>query len=433
MALDQSPRSPFFPPWLKWLPFVANAPTLTQQQWQLLGLVAFVALFGNYGAALLSLALPQIQAELSIPAAQMSNLGALIRMGALPAFLLTLAADRLGRRQLLIFSTVAFSLLTGATAFVPDAAGLVALQFLVRTFVTAASLLAGVMIVEEFPESGRGWGIGTLTALGSVGGGLAALLFALVNLVPFGWRALYVLGLLGLVFSFYLRRHLRETVRFQTQTLQPVATAPARSPSRPLVSLIRAYPGRFLVIGAIIFLVNLGEGAALFYDAAYLQQAHGWQPWQIALLNLSAGFMAVLGSAMAGQLSDRFGRKRATVLFLITAPLGIIGYFNGAGWWLPLGWAAFLFTNIGASVALSTMRAELFPTSYRSTAAGAAAVLATLGGALSLALHGQIVAYTGSPWSAINWLALFVFLAPLLVIPLPETSGRTLEEIAPER
>jgi len=50
-----------------------------------------------------------------------------------------------------------------------------------------------------------------------------------------------------------------------------------------------------------------------------------------------------------------------------------------------------------------------------------------------LALHGQIVAYTGSPWSAINWLALFVFLAPLLVFSLPETSGRTLEEIAPER
>jgi len=431
--IDQPTPLPSFPRWLKRLPFAANAPALNRYQWQLLGLVALVAFFGNYGAALLSLALPQIQAELSIPAAQMSNLGALIRLGALPAFLLTLAADRRGRRQLLIFSTVSFSLLTGATAFVPDAAGLVALQFLVRTFVTAASLLAGVMIVEEFPENARGWGIGALTALGSVGGGLAALLFALVNLVPFGWRALYVLGLLGLVFSFYLRRHLRETVRFQTQPLQPASTAPAGTPNQPLLSLLRAYPGRFMVIGAIIFLVNLGEGAALFYDAAYLQQAHGWQPWQIALLNLSAGFMAVLGSAVAGQLSDRFGRKRATVFFLLSAPIGIIGYFNGAGWWLPIGWTAFLFTNIGAGVALSTMRAELFPTSYRSTAAGAAVVLATLGGALSLALHGQIVAYTGSPWAAISWLALFVCLAPLLIFPLPETSGRTLEEISPER
>ncbi len=433
MALDQPPPSPFSPRWVKRLPFAANAPALNHHQWQLLGLVALVALFGNYGVALLGLALPQIQAELSIPAAQMSNLGALIRLGALPAFLLTVAADRLGRRPLLIFSTVTFSLLTGATAFVSNAAGLVALQFLGRTFVTAASLLASVMIVEEFPESGRGWGIGALTALGSVGGGSAALLFGLVNLVPFGWRALYVIGLLGLVFSLYLHKHLRETVRFQMQPLQPDSATPVSVPSRPLVSLLRAYPGRFMGIGAIIFLVNLGEGAALFYDAAYLQQAHGWQPWQIALLNLSAGFMAVLGSAMAGHLSDRFGRKRATVLFLISAPIGIIGYFNGAGWWLPVGWAAFLFTNMGAGVALSTMRAELFPTSYRSTAAGAAAVLATLGGALSLALHGQIVERTGSPWTAISWLALFVCLAPLLIFPLPETSGRTLEEISPER
>jgi MFS transporter, putative metabolite:H+ symporter len=142
--------------------------------------------------------------------------------------------------------------------------------------------------------------------------------------------------------------------------------------------------------------------------------------------------MALLGSAFAGQLSDRTGRKRATSAFLLAMPLFILAYYQGSGWRLPLYWAGLLFTSIGATVMLSALSSELFPTAYRSTAAGATAVVATLGGALSLLVHGWLWQATASPWSAVSWLALLILLAPLLIAYLPETSGRTLEEIAPD-
>ncbi len=428
LPIDESSLSSAAPGWIRWTPFRANTPTLTRRQWHILGLVGIGAIAGQYDLALLSLALPQIQVSFAISTAELSNMAAIIRLGALPAFALMLAADRLGRSRLLIGSLVAFSLLTGATAFSASIMVFVSLQFLVRTFVTAATLLAGVIIIEEFPEQARGWGIGALAALTSYGGGMAAVLFSLVNVTPGGWRALFLLGLLALVFTNQLRKNLPETSRFQAQKTNPLLQT-----AQPLVSLVRAYPGRFIVIGALIFLVNLGESAALFYDSAYLQQAHGWQPWHVALLNLSAGFMAVLGSAYAGQLSDRWGRKKTTLLFLVILPFFIIAYFNSRGWLLPLLWAGMLFISLGVSVALGTIRAELFPTSYRSTAAGATAVIATLGGALSLVIHGLLVATAGSPWVAISLLALLMLLAPGLLKFLPETSGRTLEEIAPER
>ncbi|MFN8486743.1 MAG: MFS transporter [Caldilineaceae bacterium] len=424
--------SSLYPNWLRRVPFMGNAPVLTERQWRVLGIVALATMFGQYALVLLPLALPQIQVSLAISAAQMSKLSALIRLGALPAFMVALAADRFGRRRLFLAAVTGFALLTGATAFAPTIAVFATLQCLTRTFVTATSLLAGVIIVEEFPEEARGWGIGALSALTSIGGGVAAVLFAVVNLAPFGWRALYLIGLLALLVSTFFQQNLPETMRFQAQQRQEQQVAPYQRTVQPLARLVSAYPGRFLALSAIIFLVSLGSETALFYDLAYLQQAHGWQPWQISGLNVSAGFMAILGSAYAGQWSDRWGRKPVTVWFLAGLVIAIIGYFRGSAWLLPLLWAAMLFTSVGAGVALGTLRAELFPTAYRSTATGVMAVLATLGGAMSLALHSQLVNHHYSPWSALSLLALLMLGAPLLLPLLPETSQRRLEEIAPE-
>ena len=49
------------------------------------------------------------------------------------------------------------------------------------------------------------------------GGGLASLVFAAVNLLPYGWRAIYVIGALPLFAVATLRRQLPETERFAAQ------------------------------------------------------------------------------------------------------------------------------------------------------------------------------------------------------------------------
>ncbi|MCL4861138.1 MAG: MFS transporter [Caldilineaceae bacterium] len=419
--------------WRRWVPFISRAPDLARRQWQILALAGLAAFFATYSVALLQLALPQIQAGLAIPAEEVSYWGALIRLGALPAFLLTLAADSFGRRRLILVSLSTFSLLSGATAFAPTIESFAVLQFLVRTFVSVTSLLAGVMIIEEFPEHARGWGMGAYAALASIGGGAAALLFALVNVTPFGWRALFALSLVGLLFGGLFLRLLPETTRFLRQQGQGGAPPSLRRGLRPLAQLVRSYPGRFIAIAGVITLFNMGGDAALFYDPTYLQQEHGWQPWRISLLNLGAGFMAILGSAYAGRLSDQIGRKRTAMLFLGAFPLFIIGYYNVAGWLLPILWAGLLFAVIGAGVTISTLGGELFPTSYRSTALGAMGMVATVTGSLSLILHGLLFQWIGSSWTAVSLLALLILAAPLIVTRLPETSGRTLEEIAPER
>ncbi len=430
---DSDDRS-YRPAWLQFAPFLGTPPALTRRQWNVIGLIAFVTMFDQYDLALFSLALKQIQAELLIPEAQLGLLGAIVRMGALPAFFFTVIADRLGRRRVLLFTIAAYTLLTAATAFAPDARTFVALQFLARTFAVAEVLLAYVVIAEELDPEVRGWGIGALAALSSCGHGIALLAFGMVDILPMGWRALYLLGLPPLLLLTWLRRALPETRRFEVLRAQQPAGPPLANALRPVVALIRMYPGRFIAIGSVIFLLNFAENAAGFFGPKYFQDEHGWTPGQFAMLGFFGGFLGIFGSTIAGRWSDRYGRRRIAIVFLAAHPIFAVAYYNTFGYFLAPLWICSVFSGIGSGVVLGTVGQELFPTSYRSTAAGARMIVGTLGGVLGLAVESVLYGIFGSHWTAISILVLVALLAPLIVAAFfPETSGRTLEEIAPER
>ncbi len=421
------------PRWLRYAPFLGGAPALTRRQWRVLGLVSLVTLFERYDLMLFSLALKQIQTELAVPEAELGELGALVRMGAFPAFLLALFADRFGRRRALLVTIVAYTVLTGATAFAPDTRSFVVLQFLARIFAVAESLLAFVVIAEELDPEVRGWGIGALAALAACGNGLALALFAAIDVLPFGWRALYLLGLGPLAWLAWMRRTLPETSRFESQ--RAVTGAPALGGVvRPLLALIRMYPGRLLAVAGVMFLLNLADNASGFFGPKYFQEQHGWTPAQFALMGVFGGFLGIFGSAFAGRLSDRRGRRLVAVCFLLAHPLLVIAQYQLSGVVLPALWIGAVFCGIGGGVLLSAFGNELFPTSYRSTSSGAQLIVATLGGVLGLAAESMLYRQLGSHWDAISLLAALALLAPLLVLAFfPETAGRQLEEIAPER
>ena len=63
-----------------------------------------------------------------------------------------------------------------------------------------------VIVAEEVDAAHRGWAIGLLSAVSNVGYGLAAIVFAFVNMIPYGWRGLYAIALLPLVLIIPLRR-----------------------------------------------------------------------------------------------------------------------------------------------------------------------------------------------------------------------------------
>jgi MHS family proline/betaine transporter-like MFS transporter len=170
------------------------------------------------------------------------------------------------------------------------------------------------------------------------------------------------------------------------------------------------------------------------YSVKYLQQQHGWSPAQVSVLYVSGGAIAILGAPIAGALSDRIGRRRLTAAAGVLLVGLFLGFYNAAGLILAPLWIALIFVLIGHESLLATFGAELFPTSHRSTAAGARLIVITVGGSLGLALESVLYPLTGSHWHAISLLLGVTLIAPLVVaLALPETAGKTLEEISPER
>jgi putative MFS transporter len=428
--LDAPPASPDDERRSVHLGLFGSTPAFTRRQWRVFLITTTAGFFDQYDLALLSLALKQIQQGLRIAEAHLGGVLSLIRLGYIFSLLLTPLADVFGRRRLLLYTVVGYTVFTGLTAIAPTAETFVIVQFLGRAFAGAEATIALVILAEEVDAAVRGWSVGLMAAITSSGYGLAAVVFAFVFVIPYGWRGLYSLALIPLVIVIPLRRSLPESQRFEREKLAGLKPA---SVLQPIRSLWNAYPRRLVMMLSVVFLASMGGNASGLFFPKYLQEVHGWSPAHISTLVFFGGALGILGSIMAGRLSDRWGRRRMGATFTMLAPILTAALYSTRNFVVVPMWILHLFFDIAAATILRAYSAEMFPTSYRSTAGSAISIAGTTGGALGLFLEGVLYVLVGSHWTAIRMLTVFWMMAPFIMFWFfPETAGRELEEISPE-
>jgi predicted MFS family arabinose efflux permease len=199
----------------------------------------------------------------------------------------------------------------------------------------------------------------------------------------------------------------------------------------PMRELFGTHPWRALGLAASGLLVMAAMQPTLQFTGFYTLEKLGWRPSQYSTMFVAGGAIGIVGNVAAGRLGDRLGRKAVGFTLLCLFPITSFAFYRGSSSTVVAAWAPLVFSFMGGRVVLKTLSAELFPTSFRSAAAGVYAVMEALG-----AVCGLLVLYVFRSSAAdylarvIPFVALLSLGSAAILLSFPETTRRELEDIS---
>ena len=416
----------------RWLPPFLRPPAgMALRQEQIFLLVGAAALFAGYDANVFGLAVPQIQASLHIPDNQIGPTISTFRLATVAALLIAASADLIGRRRLLLYTILGQAIFTLLTAATGTYVQFVGAQILTRVFGYAEEMLCFVVVAEEMADASRGWANGGLATFYYMGAVFAAIVFAAIEVLPFGWRAIYVVGAVPLFFVAWLRRRMPETRRFAELSLAEGMRAKLAMAGALLRDLAREYPGRFLVVvtGAAAYGFAMSPAASL--GPMFVQTAYHYRPAEATALFLPVTLISLALAILTGKLSDRIGRKPVTLAMVALSGGAFFLFYGGvAPIWMPLLWLLAFYGFFCGDALIAGFALEIMPTRYRATVSGLRYLIEVAAGAVSLALEGHFFDRFGGHGPAIRFLLASIPISLLAILFLPEPAGKNLEEIS---
>lgn len=311
----------------------------------------------------------------------------------LGSFLTGFLGDRYGRRFTYQANLVIFGLASIASGFAPSMKVLILLRGLMGLGL-GAELVAGFSTMTEFvPPQARGKWVGTLSAI--VVSSLPITALASTLLIPrFGWRIMFILGGLGALGVWYLRKALPESPRWLESVgrtdeaeailqrierevslhhpLPPPAPGTPPPPTRNLAALISPALFPRMLVGAVTLIVanTLIYGFVTFLPTFFVQEGRGIARSFAYSLIMSVG--APVGSALGTLTADSWGRRPTIVgASLLTILLGgIYPFIKDPTLLVVAGFLLVIPIYVQVTLLFAIYIPELFPTDVRMRAGG---------------------------------------------------------------
>jgi MFS family permease len=414
----------------------AFAPPSRAYLWALLGMLASATIFEGYDITILKLCTPYIAKAFSLSDTEVGLMAALVRFGGMLSFFVLMLADRFGRKTIISTTVLFYALFTLMTALSSGLISFTLFQSLAQIFLAAEFGIAMVIVSEEFPDKMRGSAISILQTATLVGVIVAGSLFAVVAESQFGWRGMYLIGVAPAVIVFFIRRSMRETVRFKT-CREATRAADTVEIKQPLVAILREkfapllgpWRGRLILVSTLWNSIGMIGGPTITFFALFAKRDHGFSAGKIASATIVAYVLGSVGSLLCGLLMDQIGRRSTTCLYYLASAVSMFCLFR-LSHHLTLCYIATMFAYQGARTATSAFSTELFPTEIRATGYSLTVqVLGQIGWMLSPLAVGIIAGMVHDLGLAASYFAIGpVFGALVVILFAPETGGKTLEQ-----
>lgn len=413
------------------IPALIDASKLSRFQIWILVLVGLTVVMDGFDVQAMGFVAPAIIKEWGVSKAELGPVFGAGLFGMLVGSLsLSVLADKIGRRPVLLGSSIFFALCMLATAWVSTIPQLQVVRFVTGLGLGAIMPNAMALVGEYSPKRSRV----TLMMLVSCGFTLGAVLGGLLSaaMIPtFGWRSVFYLGAaVPLVMTALMYLHVPESLQFMVlrkggqeqvahclRQIVPGFTADADTRylvteaergGAPVGELFRQ--GR-AVMTMLLWIVNFMNLLNLYFLSNWLPTiaaSAGLATETAVLVGTALQAGGVLGTVLMGPIIDRIGfyKLLAPSFGLAAVTIALIGQ---PGIQLPVLFVVVIVTGfciVGGQPAVNALAATYYPTTLRSTGIGWSLGVGRIGSIVGPVLGGELIRR--------NWSNSDIFLAVAL-------------------
>ena len=349
----------------------------------LLGFAGFVVMADNW---VVSPILPSISQDLNI---DIARAGLLITAYMIPFGIFQIIfgplADRYGKKQVILFSMIMFTVSAGLCALGFDLTSLAIFRALTGIFAASVMPISLALIGDVFPLQERQGAIGTFMGISFLGQGLSMVIGGAIAFF-FNWK-----GVFGAYALFSLIPVLLLVMNYKDLPSEKHPDSKIFAPYKQLISTSTSLSTYIIILLEGMFIVG-----SFSFAGAYISKTYGFNNFYIGLIMTGFGIMTVIGGRISGKLAAKIGARKILSVGLITAFLAdfVIYLFGNILVFMIIGIAllglGFIFTH---STLLT--RATEFAHKERGAAMSLVAFCFMGGGGVGTALAGRIISAAG--------------------------------------
>ena len=378
-----------------------------------------------FDVMLFALVLPYVRADLGLTSAQAGYLGSVMLVAAAAGGVgFGRFADRFGRTRALMLSVMLYSVFTFLCGFANTLAQFTFFRIFLGLGMGGVWTSGAALVSESWPAAHRGKALGIMQSGWAIGYAAAVLVTGFVQ-PRYGWRAVFFIGILPALFTLWVQRRVKEpaiwTASSQSGTKRPTLAAIFKSDIAALTIVLT------LMNTCTLFAwwgFNLWLPSYLKSSPAQGGVGLGTAATTTYLFVMQAGMW--FGYITFGFVSDRLGRKKTYVTYLLSAAVLLAVYVSIRVPMVLLVLGPFVaFAATGYFSGFGAVTAEIYPTAIRATAQGFTYNIGRLASAAAPYLVGTLADTHGFGAALLVCSAAFV-LAAILWIWIPETKGRAL-------
>lgn len=336
-----------------WSPLQRNAAVASFLSWTLDAFDFFVLVF----------LLSDIAQAFQVGMAEVT-LAILLTLAVRPigALLFGRAAEKYGRKPILMLNIVFFSMFELLSAAAPSLMVFLALRVLYGIAMGGIWGVASSLAMETIPDRSRGLMSGIFQAGYPFGYLLAAVAYGLLFDVV-GWRGMFVIGAAPILLLPFIYYCVQES---------PVwLAARERKESTALLPVLKSHWKLCIYLVLLMAAFNFFSHGTQDLYPAFLKIQHGFEPKVVSIIAVSYNVASIIGGIFFGTLSEKIGRKKAIIIAALLA-LPVIPLWAFSSGSLTLGIGAFLmqFMVQGAWGVIPTYLNELVPANTRAVLPG---------------------------------------------------------------